>query len=99
MAVAIRTTNFVSGVGPSTYDSVMAEIDLANDPPEGLIFHWAGDVDRKWTVIDLWEAREDHDRFRQARLLPAIRKVTGFDPAYGPQPTITEHPVHDYVIP
>jgi hypothetical protein len=99
MAVAIRTTNFISGVGPSTYDRVMAAVDLVNDPPEGLIAHWAGDFDRRWTVIEVWESRDDHDRFRKERLMPAIRKVTGFDPAFGPQPTVTEHPVHHYVIP
>lgn len=31
--------------------------------------------------------------------LPAIQKVFGMDPAGGPQPTITEFPVHHYVKP
>jgi hypothetical protein len=29
------------------YDRVNAEMDIASDPPEGLIFHWAGEVDGK----------------------------------------------------
>jgi hypothetical protein len=51
MAVAIRTTDFPPGVGPDTYDAVNAEMNVANDPPEGLIFHWAGEVDGKWTCL------------------------------------------------
>jgi hypothetical protein len=97
MAVAIRTTDFPPGVGTDMYDGVQAEMDIANDPPDGLIFHWAGEVDGKWTVIDVWEGREAYDRFRDERLFPAIQKVSGMDPANGPQPTITEFAVHDYI--
>jgi hypothetical protein len=99
MAVAIRTTDFPAGVGPDVYDAVNAAMDVANDPPGGLIFHWAGEVDGKWTIIDVWEARAAYDRFREERLQPAIQKVSGMDPAGGPQPTITEFPVHNYVNP
>jgi hypothetical protein len=99
MAVAIRTTDFPEGVGTTMYDAVGAEMDVANDPPEGLIFHWAGEVDGKWTVTNLWETREAYDRFRDERLFPAIRKVFGMDPGSGPQPTVTEFAVHDYMKP
>jgi hypothetical protein len=99
MAVAIRTTDFPEGVGTNMYDGVQAEMNLANDPPEGLIFHWAGDIDGKWTVMDVWEARDAYDSFRDERLLPTIQKVSGMDPASGPQPTITEFAVHNYVKP
>ncbi len=99
MAVAIRTTDFPEGVGTKMYDGVQAEMDLANNPPEGLIFHWAGEVDGKWTVIDVWDTRDAYDRFREERLFPAIQSVSGMDPAGGPQPTITEFEVHNYVKP
>jgi hypothetical protein len=99
MAVAIRATDFPEVVGTNLYDGVSAEMDLENDPPAGLIFHWAGEVDGKWTVMDLWESREAYDRFREERLFPAIRQVSGMDPAGGPQPTTTEFAVHNYVKP
>ena len=99
MAVAIRTTDFPEGVGTNVYDAVGAELDIANNPPDGLIFHWAGDVDGKWTVTDVWETREAHDHFREQRLFPAIEKVSGMNPADGPQPTLTECAVHNYVKP
>jgi hypothetical protein len=99
MAVAIRTTDFPVPAGPNLYDGVTAAMDIAYEPPEGLIFHWAGEVDGKWTVMDVWEAREAYDRFREERQFPAIREVSGMDPASGPQPTITEFEVHNYVKP
>lgn len=99
MAVAIRTTDFPPGIGTDMYDGVQAEMDVANDPPEGLLFHWAGEVDGKWTVTDVWEARDAYDRFREDRLFPAIQKVSGMDPAGGPLPTITEFAVHSYIKP
>jgi hypothetical protein len=99
MAVAIRTTDFPEGFGTNLYDGVQAEMGVSNDPPEGLIFHWVGEVDGKWTVTDVWESREACDRFRQQRLFPAIQKLSGMDPADGPQPTITEFAVHNYLKP
>jgi hypothetical protein len=99
MAVAIKTTDFPDPVGPDTYDAVGVEMDIENNPPEGLIFHWSGEVDGKWTITDVWESREAHDRFREQRLLPAVEKVSGMDPTSGPQPTTTEYAVHNYVKP
>jgi hypothetical protein len=99
MAVAIRTTDFPEGVGTAMYDGVQAEMDLENNPPEGLLFHWAGDVDGKWTITDVWETRDAYERFRDERLLPAVQKVSGMDPATSPQPTIAEFAVHQYVRP
>lgn len=99
MAVAIRSTDFPEGVGTQMYDGVNATANLANDPPEGLIFHWAGEVDGKWTITDVWESREAHDRFRDERLFPAIQQVSGMDPASGPQPTVDEFEVHNYIKP
>ncbi len=99
MAVAIRSTDFPEGVGTQMYDGVSSAMGIENDPPAGMIFHWAGEVDGKWTIIDLWETREAYDTFRDERLFPAIRQVSGMDPADGPQPTITEFAVHNYVKP
>ena len=96
MAVAIRTTDFPEGVGTNMYDGVQSEMDVKNNPPEGLIFHMAGEVDGKWTITNVWETREAYERFRDERLFPAIKKVSGMDPASGPQPTVTESEIHDY---
>jgi hypothetical protein len=99
MAVAIITTDFPGPAGPEVYDSVNAAMNVASDPPEGLIFHWAGEVDGKWTLTDVWESPAHHARFRDEQLVPAIQKVSGMDPTSGPQPTISEFPVHSYLKP
>jgi hypothetical protein len=99
MAVAIRTTDFPEGVGTPLYDGVSEALDLANNPPEGLIFHWAGEVDGKWTITDVWESRSDYDRFQEGRLFPAIQQVSGMDPAAGPGPTVSEFAVHNFFKP
>ena len=99
MAVVIESTDFPEGVGPDTYDKVNAEMGIENDPPDGLIFHWAGEVDGNWTITDVWESAEAYDSFRDGRLMPAVEKVIGMDPSAGPQPTRTEHEVHNYIKP
>ena len=96
MAVAIRVTDFPEGVGTPMYDGVNAEMGIDQNPPEGFIFEWAGEIDGKWTVMSLWESRDQYDRFREERLLPAVKKVSGQDPEEGPQPTTSEFPVHDF---
>ena len=62
------------------YEAVQGELDIETDPPAGLVFHWVGEVDGKWTVVHVWEARENYDLFREERLFPAIRKISGMDP-------------------
>ena len=100
MAVAIRTTDFPGGSARTCTTGSMPQMDVANNPPEGMIFHWVGEVGRK--VDDhrrLGDAARHTTGFRDERLFPAIQKVSGMDPASGPQPTITEFAVHNYVKP
>ena len=35
------------------YDAVNGELDIEHDPPAGLVLHWVGEVDGKWTVVDV----------------------------------------------
>jgi hypothetical protein len=100
MAVVIITTDFPEGVGPDRYDKVNAEMGEEGNPPQGLIFHWAAEVDGKWTITDVWESRADHDRFQEERLGPAIHKVAADEGLeVGSPPTTTEAPVHNYIKP
>jgi hypothetical protein len=100
MAVAIINTDFPEGVGADMYDAVDREMDIDGNPPEGLIFHWAGDVDGRWTITDVWESREAYDRFAAERLTPAIETVAaaaGMD-GEAQQRTI-EASVHHFIRP
>jgi hypothetical protein len=98
--VAIVNTDFPEGVGSDMYDAVTAEMGIQDDPPPGLIFHWAGEVYGRWAITDVWESREAYDRFSEERLQPAVQKVVAA--AGGEmtgQPTTHEYPVHNFIKP
>lgn len=96
MAIVIRVTGLPEGAGTEMYDRVHGELNLDSDPPQGLIFHMAGEIDGEWTVTDVWESQEDYDRFASERLGPAIEKVSGMSPGEGPQATTDVFEVHNH---
>ncbi len=96
MAVGI-ISNFGPGTG-ETYDAMRAEMGVDENPPEGLIFHWAGSVDGNWTITDVWESREHWERFNSDRVMPALEKVAN-EAAAGAPPEVTEAQVHNYLKP
>ena len=99
MAVAIRTTDFPEGVGASMYDGVQAAIDIASDPPEGLIFHWAGEVDGKWTITTFGRRARHMTGSAMTGFLRRSGRSPEWIPLSGPQLTITEFVVHNFVKP
>jgi hypothetical protein len=97
MAVAIRTTDFPEGTGEGFYKRVVTEVNLAENPPQGMIFHWAGDLDGKFTVTEIWDSHDANERFLEERLFPTIRKLSGREPRQSRQPVVSEHPVYNYI--
>ena len=72
------------------YDAVMRKLGESGGVlGEGQTFHAAGPTDDGFTVIDVWNSREDFERFLQGRLGEAIQE------AGAPQPQIREIPVHN----
>jgi hypothetical protein len=59
------------------YEKVSQAVGADDSPPEGLIVHAAGEVDGKWHSVSVWESQEAADRFRDERLLPAVRQALG----------------------
>jgi hypothetical protein len=66
-------------VDRQTYETVSTAIDLEHQHPLGLLMHAAGEVDGRWQIVNVWEAKEYADRFDQEVLEPAIRELTGED--------------------
>ena len=64
------------------YDAVNEK--LGEDPPEGILARTAGAVDDGFRVYSVWESKEHYERFREERLLPAVREAIGEDAASGP---------------
>jgi hypothetical protein len=98
VAIAMIINDFPEGAGPDMYDQVNAEMGVEGNPPQGLIFHWAGEVNGEWTISDIWESRADYDRFVEERLNPALEKVAGPEALApdAPQTTQTEVQVYNY---
>jgi hypothetical protein len=59
------------------YEAVSDAIGADDDPPEGLIVHAAGAVDGTWRSVAVWESEAAYERFRDERVLPAVRQALG----------------------
>jgi hypothetical protein len=74
----------------ATWDDYQRVQDvLGEEPPPGLIYHAAGEVEGgRWEAVSVWESQDDFDRFRDERLMPAVEQA--LDPSLvqgGPPPT------------
>jgi hypothetical protein len=64
------------GFNKEMYQKLRQELDLENENPVGGIFHAAAfDEAGNIRVADVWESREDMDKFFEDRLVPAFRKL------------------------
>jgi heme-degrading monooxygenase HmoA len=70
------------------YEKVAAAVGADDDPPEGLIVHAAGEESGTWRSVTVWESQEAAERFREERILPAVRQALGEEAIQaGPPPT------------
>lgn len=68
----------IPGGTQEMYDSFNREMSMSPDTlPDGLISHYAGPSDDGWLVFDVWESRDQFERFAQERLGPAAQRVVG----------------------
>ena len=75
MPVVIQYT---SHVGVEEYDQVAFHIRFHDEVPPGLLIHTAAVTESGHIrVFDVWRTQEDHDRFAENRLRPAIAEVVG----------------------
>jgi hypothetical protein len=91
MAVAIEMD--FKGATLEQYDEVLKLMGLDDPsapPPNGALFHWAAKTDDGLKVVDVWETREQFDRFAQEQIGPYSQQA-GFP---GP-PETTYHEVHN----
>ena len=70
MAVALLVENAEGS--QETYERVRRR--LGSHKPAGGIFHIAGpSPNGGWRVVEVWESREDADRFFREHYIPALR--------------------------
>jgi hypothetical protein len=87
-------------MGAEQYDAVIAEMGVADEPPEGLIFHSAGELEGRFQVFNVWESRENFERFTVDRLRPAQVSVMGEERVAAlPDAEVVHVDIHNYLIP
>jgi hypothetical protein len=99
MAIGLLN-RFSEQAGAAEYDKVSAVVNTKGSPPDGLIFHSAGELEGVFQVFNIWESREHFDRFREERLIPAMKEAMGEEMvAQMPDADYLEVKIHDYQIP
>lgn len=48
---------------------------IGNEAPKGLIVHLAFETPPGMRIVDLWESKEEFERFQQTRLRPSMDKM------------------------
>jgi hypothetical protein len=89
MSVVVSTV--VPGFNVDLYEAVTSKVMPDGQLPDGCELHIAGPVEQGWRVITVWESRDGFDRFREEKLLPAVRELGGGE---GPPVEPEVNPVH-----
>jgi hypothetical protein len=76
------------------YEQVMSKVAPGGQLPDGMQAHIAGPIEGGWRVITAWESEDHFHRFREEKLIPAIREAGGGD---GPQPNVDIQPLHNLI--
>src|SRR4051794_13340168 len=90
--MAVGVLVMLPGITQQQYEAVTKEIfgrypADSSDAPEGLIVHSAGPAGpNAWYVYDIWNAKEDFERFAEEKIQPAMAAVMGGPPAGGEGP-------------
>jgi hypothetical protein len=82
------------GATVGQYDRILEKMGLSpgGAVPKGAISHWVAKTDEGMRVVDVWETREQFDRFAQEQIGPYSKEV-GIESA----PTIRYYDVHNYL--
>jgi hypothetical protein len=99
MAVAfVNEFDVESGDRSTTvYDKVNERLGIEADMPPGLICHTAGFADDVFRIFDVWESREQADRFYDDRLMPIVKAAMEEAGEGGPPDRQYFYELHDIV--
>jgi hypothetical protein len=81
----------------TNYDSVAEQLAVEGNLPEGLVVHTAGfdEEGRVFRIFDVWESREQAERFQQERLMPIVEKMMAERPDAAPPSRQGFYDLHD----
>ncbi len=83
------------GLNAEMYEALTSKVMPGDQLPDGCELHIGGPVEGGWRVITVWESREAFRRFREAKLLPAIKELAGEEPPPTAEPEV--NPIHKLV--
>jgi hypothetical protein len=78
----------------TNYDAVSERLQALGEPPAGMLVHTAGFTGNGFRIFEVWESREDYERFVEERLMPLIQEVA---PADDRQPQQTIYELHGFM--
>jgi hypothetical protein len=81
----------------ATWDDYQrVQTKVGSEAPDGLIYHAAGEQPNgHWQAVSIWESEEHYNRFRDQKLLPAVRDTLGDQMVEaGPPPSETFEAKH-----
>lgn len=70
----------------TNYDTISQRLNVEGDRPDGVIVHTAGfDEDAGvFRIFDVWETREQGERFHRERLMPIVEELAANRPDVTP---------------
>jgi hypothetical protein len=71
--MAVVAVAVLPGGNQDTYEKVSAKVLSGGQLPDGCQLHVAGPVEG-WRIITVWDSPEHLQRFRDEKLLPALRE-------------------------
>jgi hypothetical protein len=83
-----------SGATTAQYDQILEKMGLSPGGalPGGAISHWVAKTDDGMRVVDVWETRDQFDRFAQEQIGPYAKEV-----GIAREPTVRFYDVHNYL--
>src|SRR4051794_6192332 len=84
----------------ANYDAIQERLDARRNPPDGGILHTAGFDEEAggFRIFDVWETREQAERFVRERGMPIVEGVTGGQPVAGPPQRQSFYELHDLMM-
>lgn len=71
--MAVTVIARYADLDPTTYDKVIASLELDVNPPAGAILHVAAEGERGVVVSEIWQTEQTFRAYLDYRLRPALR--------------------------